>query len=175
MSAAIEDVITEMIRYNAGDPFRVQHALKVYAFAQAIAKREKLGEKQRAVLEAAAVLHDIGIHNSEVKYGSCSGKQQEAEGPGVARRILLRLGAASEFTDRVCFLVGHHHTYSPIDGPDHQILVEADFLVNLFEGGLGEREAHTVAEKYFRTEAGKEYLANLYFSKWDPAEGKEKA
>ena len=32
-------------------------------------------------------------------------------------------------------LIGHHYTYDHIDAPDWQILVEADFLVNLFEDG----------------------------------------
>lgn len=173
MAVTVESVIAEMIRYNAGDPRRVHHALKVYAFARVIAKREGMAETQRGVLETAAVLHDIGIHNSEVKYGSSSGKHQEKEGPAVAREILSRLGAAPELTDRVCFLVGHHHTYTQIDGPDYQILVEADFLVNLFEDGLGEKEARAVCQKYFKTEAGKEILSALYFSAWDPQNGKE--
>lgn len=35
--------------------------------------------------------------------------------------------------DRVCWLVGHHHTYTDIRDLDYQILVEADCLVNLYE------------------------------------------
>ena len=34
---------------------------------------------------------------------------------------------------RVEYLVGHHHTYKDIDGLDYQILVEADFLVNILK------------------------------------------
>lgn len=163
-----EPVIAEMIRYNRGDPRRVHHALKVYAFAKAIAQRENMDGKQRNILEIAAVLHDIGIHNSEVKYGSSSGKHQEAEGPQVAEEILRRLGASRDVIDRVCYLIGHHHTYNQIDGADYQILIEADFLVNLFEDGLGETGAETVFQKYFKTEAGKEYLSAMYFHQWEP-------
>ena len=35
--------------------------------------------------------------------------------------------------ERICYLIGHHHTYDKIDGTDYQILVDADFLVNLYE------------------------------------------
>ena len=34
------------------------------------------------------------------------------------------------------YLIAHHHTYNNIDGIDYQILVEADFLVNIMEDGL---------------------------------------
>ena len=34
-------------------------------------------------------------------------------------------------TERVAYLIGHHHTYDKIEGMDYQILVEADFLVNI--------------------------------------------
>ena len=57
----IETVITRMIAYNHGDARRIHHALKVYAFASAIAGEEKMPERGRMVLETAAVLHDIGI------------------------------------------------------------------------------------------------------------------
>ena len=53
--------------------------------------------------------------------------------PPVARQMLTEIGYPQEVVDRVCYLVGHHHTYLDMDGMDYQILVEADFLVNLFE------------------------------------------
>jgi hypothetical protein len=37
--------------------------------------------------------------------------------------------------DRVAFLVGHHHTFTGVDGIDWQILLEADYLVNASESG----------------------------------------
>jgi hypothetical protein len=41
--------------------------------------------------------------------------------------MLGRLGFGAALVERVCYLVGHHHTYTNIDGPDYQILVEAGF------------------------------------------------
>ena len=45
------------------------------------------------------------------------------------------LGFEEAVIERVSYLVGHHHTYTNINGMDYQILVEADFLVNYFENG----------------------------------------
>lgn len=82
-------------------------------------------------LELAALLHDIGIHEAERKYGSAAGQYQELEGPPIAQKILEQLGAEPELAQRVCYLVGHHHSYTLVDGPDFQALVEADFIVNI--------------------------------------------
>ena len=84
-------------------------------------------------METAAVVHDIGILTAERKYDSSAGKYQELEGPAEAKDLLSGLGWPQEVIDRLCYLVGHHHAYANIDEPDDQILVEADFLVNLLE------------------------------------------
>jgi uncharacterized protein len=59
-------------------------------------------------------------------------------------------------------LIGHHHTYDHIDAPDWQILVEADFLVNLFEDGESRDTVLKVREKIFRTETGKRILNDMF-------------
>ena len=101
----IETVITRMIAYNHGDARRIHHALKVYAFASAIAGEEKMPERGRMVLETAAVLHDIGIHVCEEKYGSCAGPLQEKEGPAVARPLLEGLELEEEEKERILWLI----------------------------------------------------------------------
>ena len=122
-----------MMEYDHGDVPRIQHFVKVYEFARMIGLMEGLDSKTQFTLESAAVVHDIGIHISEQKYGSSSGKYQELEGPAEAKKLLDGLEWPADVTERVCYLVGHHHTYHDMDGMDYQILVEADFLVNLFE------------------------------------------
>ena len=115
-------------------------------------------------MEAAGLIHDCGIVPGEAKYGKghCTGNIQEQEGPAVARKILSDLGYDAEAVERICYLVGHHHTYTNIDGLDYQILVEADFIVNFYEDDLSkEAIAHTVA-KIFRTASGKK-LASMMF------------
>ena len=64
--------------------------------------------------------------------------------------------------ERVSFLVGHHHTYTGIDGLDYQILVEADFLVNLFEGNTDTAHIRTTYDNIFRTETGKKICREMF-------------
>ena len=160
----IEHVITAMIEYNAGDPKRAGHLLKVYAFAKAIGTAEGLDAQTQRILEIAALTHDIGIRNSERKYGSCSGEQQQSEGPPEAEKLLAMLGADQAQIERACWLIARHHTYTNIQGMDYQILVEADFLVNAYEDEMDEDAIRTVRDKLFRTKTGVELMNLLYFS-----------
>ena len=152
-----------MIEYNNGDPKRIQHTTKVHAYASLIGKCEGLDEETQFILESAALVHDIGIRASEKKYGHQNGKLQEQEGPAVAREMLTRLGG---FTDqqieRVCWLVGHHHTYHVCEDLDYQILIEADFLVNMFEDEESPNAIRAVRKNIFRTESGKRILETIY-------------
>lgn len=158
------EVLFRMMRYFGSDVRRINHAVKVLGFAKGIALREGVSEFQLSVLIAAGVLHDIGILECERKYGSTAGGLQEKEGPAIARGILLGMQVDEALMDRVCFLIGHHHSYSVIDGIDFQILVEADFLVNIFEDGLGKPEIEAIRRKVFRTGAGLELLDSMYLN-----------
>lgn len=155
-------LISRMTEYYSGDPKRIQHFIKVYEFSHIIGKLEKLDDMTQHILETAAIVHDIGIKAAEEKYGSCGGKLQEKEGPAIAEKMLLELGYDKSVIERVSYLVGHHHTYTGIDGADYQILVEADFLVNLYEDGESKRAAESVRDKIFKTEAGKKLLVDMY-------------
>lgn len=153
-----------MLQYFAGDPRRCQHLIKVASLAKELAILEGADEKLIALVEAAGLIHDCGIVAGEAKYGKghCTGKIQEQEGPAVARKILSDLGYEAEAAERICYLVGHHHTYTNIDGLDYQILVEADFIVNFYEDGLSKEPiAHTVA-KIFRTASGKKLASTMF-------------
>ena len=66
----------------------------------------------------------------------------------------IRLQYDKAKTDRVCYLIGHHHTYDQIDGIDYQILVEADFLVNLAEEQSSRETIESVKGKIFKTKTG---------------------
>ncbi len=163
----IGHVTTEMIAYYAGDVRRINHFLKVYGFARGIGEEENLDAATLRTLEIAALMHDIGIKLSLEIYGSSASKYQEIEGPPIAREILGRLGCDAPTIDRVCWLIAHHHTYNPVDGSDHQILIEADFLVNIFEGNLHGPDGVSVPRlraNTFRTAAGIRYLDCLYGS-----------
>ena len=158
----IGDVAAAMCAYNAGDARRVNHLMKVFAFAKTIGEREGLDAQTQEILEVAALTHDIGIRNSERKYGNCTGAHQQEEGPPEARALLIRLDATDALIERVCWLIAHHHAYTNIKGLDYQILVEADFLVNAYEDEMDKDAIRTVQEKLFCTQTGKELLKKLY-------------
>lgn len=144
----------EMMRFNRMDPKRIQHLMKVHRFAQLIGRMEGLDAHTQFITECAALVHDIGIRPAEEQYGQCGGKLQEQEGPPHAQALLERLGLDGEDIERICYLVGHHHTYTGIDGIDYQILVEADFLVNFYEDAVDREGIAHALGTVFRTEAG---------------------
>ena len=158
----IGDVLAYMVAYNAGDARRVNHLIKVYGFAKTIGESEGLDADTQEILEIAALTHDIGIRNSERKYGNCTGVHQQEEGPPEARALLSSLDASERVIERVCWLIAHHHTYSDIQGMDYQILVEADFLVNAFEDEMDIDAIRTVRERLFRTKTGTKLLDLLF-------------
>lgn len=145
-----------MVDFFEGDPRRCQHFIKVASLCRYLAAAEGADAALAELVEAAGLVHDCGIKISEQKYGKghCSGRQQEEEGPGPARKMLIASGYAREAVDRICYLVGHHHTYSNIDGLDYQILVEADFLVNFYEDAMDVGSIKSVVSSIFRTESG---------------------
>lgn len=161
---SIGNLIQTMITYNAGDARRIQHFIKVYGFAKTIGEMENLPEELQEILEVAAVVHDIGIKNSEEKYHSSAGNYQQIEGPPVAREMLKELEYEDAFIERVCYLIAHHHTYHNIKGLDYQILVEADFLVNISEDAMSADAIESIKDKIFRTSAGLKLLTRIYQS-----------
>lgn len=158
----INNVLRSMISYYAGDTKRINHFLKVYGFAKLIGAMEGLDDSKQEILEIAALTHDIGIKNSEIKYRSSSGNYQQIEGPPEAKKMLEDLAIDKDVIERVCWLIAHHHTYNNIDSIEYQILVEADFLVNIFEDEMPISSIKSIHEKIFRTNSGLKLLNDLY-------------
>jgi len=158
------DIIKEMSAINRSDPRRINHALKVFALTLTLAELELSVQSERNTAIIASILHDIGIQECEKKYGSCAGKYQEIEGPPIAKGILEGLGYGQEIIDRVCLLISKHHTYSEILGPDHQILIEADLIVNLEEDKTKKDTVIKTIDKFFKTETGTDILKNMLLS-----------
>ncbi len=158
-----DELIIKMTEFNAGDPKRIQHFIKVYEFAHVIGVKEQLEERLLRILDIAAIMHDIGIRPSEEKYGRCDGKLQEQEGPAYAKEMLAKFPEVSEDeTKRICYLIAHHHTYDNVDGLDYRILLEADFLVNAMEDHLDKDAIITFRDKVFMTKTGL-HLINTMF------------
>ena len=158
----VERVMAGMVDFFGKDARRIHHFLKVYGFARGIARMEGVDGDTLRVIELAALTHDIGIKPSEEKYGSSAGHYQEIEGPAPARLLLREAGCKEADIERVCWLIAHHHTYSNIVGIDYQILVEADFLVNVFEDAIGPAEVASIRDRIFKTSAGLKLLDAMY-------------
>jgi len=164
-SLQIASLLEKTITYDSPDVRRIAHLVKVHGYSRAIGLLEGLDDNTLLTLEAAAVVHDIGIKVCEQKYeGRCSGNLQELEGPPIARAMLAELQFSSSMIDRVAYLVGHHHTYTDIQGLDYQILVESDFLVNLQEKVTPKETYRKVYENIFCTESGKRFFRSMFAS-----------
>lgn len=120
-------IIKEMENYFGRDIKRINHAHRVLRFAEEIMEKEG---GDREVVTAAAILHDIGIHAAEKKYGSTAGKFQELEGPPIAEHLLKRIDFPDEKIGEVLEIIAHHHSPGKIETKNFKILYEADCIVN---------------------------------------------
>jgi len=162
LNSILNDLISKMVEYNLHDPKRIFHSLKVHSLAKLIGDMETLDSESLFVLQTAAIVHDVGIKIAEKKYGNCGGKLQEQEGPAIAEDLLASLNYEPKVIERVCYLVGHHHTYSHIDGMDYQILVEADFLVNFYEENHSAEIIRATYDRVFKTTSGRDYCRKMF-------------
>lgn len=163
MNVLLARLMKAMITYDRGDVPRIQHFVKVHNFAATIGVAEGLDEQTLFILEAAAILHDIGIHPAEAKYGSSNGKYQEELGPDEAQKVMRQVGG---FTDRqierVCWLIGHHHTTKDVVSIDHRILLEADFLVNSYEDNISIEGIVNFRNQVFRSPSAIQMLNEMW-------------
>lgn len=158
----VAEILKRMLCYCDGSLHDINHFLRVYAYARTIGQLEGLDDETQETLEIAAILHDIACPLCREKYGSVKAEYQEYEGGILARAFLEEAGAPPKLLERVVFLVSHHHTVSAIDGPDFQILVEADYLLNAGDSGYSRENIKNTLEKVFKTAAGREMLRAIY-------------
>ncbi|MBI4296505.1 MAG: HD domain-containing protein, partial [Chloroflexi bacterium] len=158
MKAAIEQA---MVAYFGGDTRRIEHARKVTAYAEELVAREG-GDYQTVV--AAALLHDIGIHQAERKYGSTAGKYQELEGPPIARGILDNLKVEPARIDEICDIVGNHHSPGKIHTIDFKVVYDADWLVNIRDEYviIDRAKLASIFDNVLLTESGKALARIIY-------------
>ncbi len=161
MKTTREALLDAMEAYFNGDTRRINHARRVTEYAE-----EMLGPEggDRYVVTGAAVLHDIGIHEAERKYGRATGKHQEAEGPPIARAILQELGFKESQIEEICQIIAHHHSPGEIDTRNFKILYDADWLVNLRdEYDITDREKLAgIIERVFLTGSGRARAREIY-------------
>lgn len=162
-TALLEKLKFRMIEWERGCPKRIQHFLKVSSFAVTIAKGEHVDEHTLFLVEALGYVHDIGIRLSLEQEGRYDGKTQERYGQPAARALLTELGFSREDIDRICLIVGKHHTFNAdIQGLDFRILLEADACVNMYEKDVTDRARAAMLKNVFRTDTGKRIYSTMF-------------
>jgi putative nucleotidyltransferase with HDIG domain len=121
-----------LIDYFENDFRRITHALEVLKHAERIMENTENCDFE--VLVAGALLHDIGIKQSEEILGYNNGKTQEKYGPPIAEKLLESINFPPEKIKMVCEIIGNHHSRSRYDYVELKVLKEADRIVNKLEG-----------------------------------------
>lgn len=163
MDATKEALMRAMETYFNGDAKRIDHAHRVTEYAEYLLKREG---GDYSIIIGASVLHDIGMHQAEKKYGSTSGQYQEKEGPPIARQILARLGFERNQIEEICQIIAHHHHPGRINTHNFNILYDADWLVNLKdEYDIQDRnKLSKIIDKVFLTQGGNTLAREVYLA-----------
>jgi hypothetical protein len=155
LNIVCDKLIDEMKKVFGTDTKRINHALAVLDYAQKI---QIVEGGDPLVVKAAAILHDIGIHSAESKYGSSSGKYQEIEGPPIARSILKIFAIDEQTIEHICKIIANHHSAKNIDTTEFRIIWDADQLVNIhdeFPDATRER-LEEIINKVFKTCTGRQ-------------------
>jgi HD superfamily phosphodiesterase len=154
-------LINKMKEVFGDDQKRIKHALAVLEYAQRIQAAEGGDE---AVVTAAAILHDIGIHEAEQKYKSAAGKYQEIEGPPIAEKILNGVGFDPDRTGHICKIIANHHSARNIDTLEFRIIWDADWIVNIPDecGAMDRSRLKEFIGKIFKTNTGRQIANELY-------------
>lgn len=158
----IDELYLRMMEHDAGSPARIHHFVKVHSFARMIAIAEKLPPNERYTIEAAALVHDIGVKATLDQSGAAEDSCPAKTGMTEAKQLMKSLQFDPTVIDRVVYLVGCHHIYTNVDGTDHRILVEAELLVNLYESGASRESVLEAYRKHFHTEAGRELCRTMF-------------
>lgn len=158
-----DKLLKELEEFFGSDIKRIEHAKRVLSFSEELLKTEK-GDWH--IVIPASILHDVGIKIAEDKYGSAAGHYQEAEGPPIARAILLKIGFKKENIDEICQIIAHHHSPGKINTQNFKVLYDADWLVNLKdEVDTNDKEKlKAMIDKIFLTGAGKELARQIYLA-----------
>ena len=158
----IAQIMEKMISFSEGNIHDIDHLIRVWAYAKTIGELEGLDANTQYILEVSAITHDIACPLCREKYGNTNGKYQEEEGAPMVKKFLSDCGMNDEQIERVAFLVGHHHTLTDIDGMDHQILIEADYIANASENGYSDENIRSFLRRVCVTPKGAGLIRSIF-------------
>lgn len=153
-----------MIEWEIGEPKRMQHFFKVHTLAKLIAEGENLKADTLYTLEVAALIADIGVKLAKAQDFKAPIELQDKEGVVAAKKTLMALKFDGEIVERVVFMIGNRRDLDNIKGMDFRILLEAEYLVNLYEQ-LAKKDTFIIAnKKVFKTKTGTALFKKMYAS-----------
>lgn len=158
----IAQIMEKMIAFSEGNIHDIDHLIRVWTYARTIGELEGLDRETQYILEVAAITHDIACPLCREKYGNTNGKYQEAEGVPMVEAFLNGTGMSAAQIERIKYLVGHHHTFSNIEGADYQILVEADYIANASENGYDAKNIENFLNRIVKTNAGRQLIESVF-------------
>lgn len=128
-----EKISKLLTNYFGNDKKRIAHALEVLKNCEEFMEKTKGFDYE--IVIASALLHDVGIKESEKTLGYNNGKTQEKFGPPIADRLLKSINFPPNKIIKVCEIIGNHHSRSRYDYIELEILKKADRIVNIQEMG----------------------------------------
>ena len=158
----IAQIMQKMIAFSEGNIHDIDHFIRVWTYAKTIGELEQLDEEAQYILEVAAITHDIACPLCREKYGNTNGKYQEAEGAELVKAFFSDTEMTERQIERVAYLVGHHHTFTGIDGLDWQIIIEADYIANATENGYSKTNVRNFIQKVMKTDSGKSLAKDVF-------------
>ena len=158
----VSQIMEKMIVFSNASIHDIDHLIRVWTYAKTIGELEGLDAEKQLILEVAAITHDIACPLCREKYGNTNGKHQEEEGTRMVRNFLTDSGMTEAQISRVSYLVGHHHTFTAIDGLDYQILVEADYIANASENGYSADNVRNFMDRIMKTDSGKRITTTVF-------------
>jgi HD superfamily phosphodiesterase len=161
VNKTVETIISEMKCYFGEDTRRINHAMSVLEYAREIMAEE--GGSQ-LVIESAAALHDIGIHEAERKFNSVAGNYQEVEGPAIAEGILNKFGVGRDDVNHISKIIANHHSAKDIDTLEFRIIWDSDWLVNIpdeFDVNDVEKMKE-LCDNVFKTNSGRRIATEIF-------------
>ena len=158
----ISKIMEKMIAFSEGNIHDIDHFIRVWTYARTIGELEHIEKETQFILEVAAITHDIACPVCREKYGNTNGRYQEQEGMPLAGSFLADTGMTAAQIERVKYLVGHHHTFTNIDGIDYQILLEADFIANATENSWSAERVESFMRNVAKTDAGKQLMQSVF-------------
>ena len=156
-----DKLIHEMEKCFAGDDRRIEHAIAVLDYAEQI---QAVEGGDPLVVRAAAILHDIGIHEAQRKHGSSAGKYQETEGPPIAEGILGKYDILADAVEHIKKIIANHHSGKDIDTTEFRVIWDADCLVNIPAEfpDASEEKLREIIDKTFKTREGRRLAGELF-------------